>query len=166
MAVTPSNADSRLNSDQANSVTTGAGKELTCFLCKKKGHRLENCPHNPFNKDKNAEKANQVTTGNNKKKKDDENEDTCDLAFNTVTNNNYQLRERKTDIYDDEANNIVNPKNLIVNNNGTREDMMKYLWIADSGATCHMSCHDVGLYSYKKINTIVKVANGRVLSML
>jgi hypothetical protein len=37
---------------------------------------------------------------------------------------------------------------------------MNYLWLADSGASCHMTNSDVGMYDCKTIKSVVTIGNG------
>jgi glutaredoxin len=37
------------------------------------------------------------------------------------------------------------------------------IWIGDSGASCHITCTDAGMYDCRRINSAVKIGNGKLL---
>lgn len=43
-------------------------------------------------------------------------------------------------------------------------NQIPHLWIGDSGASCHMTCSDEGMFDCRQIQSSVKIGNGKTLS--
>ena len=133
------------NNSRSENVTTGRqgnnenderDKNIECFYCKKKGHRIANCL-----KLKQKDQANLGIGGprgesNNNSKSDD---DKSDVGLGVIEG-------LKTDI-------------ALVEVSSNR----KNIFIADSGASCHMTGTLEGMTDIEEINETITVGNGEVI---
>ena len=149
----------------------------TCFLCKKKGHRIADCP----------EKKNKNNNNNNKNK------------FNGKCNNCGKHGHKGADCWEKEENAEKRPKNwkgkevaaasVTVNNDTPVEYIMigkgksvgeidppdgfpataklldsPDIWVADSAATMHNTCHKAGVINLRVDGQAIVMGNGEEIN--
>ena len=126
------------NGGSNNQNNNEADKNVECFYCKRKGHRISNCY-----KLKQKEQANVGVEGANgrgqNQRSSDERSTTSEVGLGVL---DYQLEE----------------VGLLKMDAGT-----KHLFIADSGASCHLTGSMEGMVDCQKIHECVTVGNGKTV---
>ena len=152
----------------------GKGFSGTCFLCKKKGHRIADCP----------QKKNKNSNNNDNKNK-----------FQGKCNNCGKQGHKATDCWEKEENASKRPKNwknrevaaaaVTIDRNSPVEYIMisqgeikgeinppdgfpatsklldhPDIWVADSATTMHNTCHSVGVTNLRKEGQAIVMGNG------
>ena len=163
----------------------GGGFKGTCHGCGERGHKKQNCPKSNGGNKNSQFGARRDFRGKSKKKcahcgKGGHTEDACWLKHGKPERANFsgerpeillhatEIEEanvdRKGDARHKNKNEIEKGKGLselLVNFGAKEVALSENTWIGDSGASCHMTNDDNGMFDCKQIDEDIMIGNGK-----
>ena len=133
---------------------------LTCKICGKPGHKLENCFHNPLNP-RNKLKDPELVNTTKDQESDHDDESTLDVLCNVLS---FARGSNNLLVHTGDAYKCVKSVDLGLYFPGmSNVEIRENVWIADSGVSTHMFVGNKGFVESKNSNDSVQVGEGTTI---
>lgn len=137
------NVQGYVRSQESDKKNTTPRFDGYCLQCGKYGHKAMHCWHNPINKNKNNKKEEKANTTQEKSNNEESSDE--EIGLINIEDND-----------DNEAGFATcRPCN---------DKIQKNIWIANSGASCHLTYDLEGLYDVKKCGGTIRTSNGNIIA--